>query len=64
MGSNTSKPRKGHEHPQHLPKVGTPANRAWEHEGRQRQVFGGSSGIALIVAAVVVLMLIALTVIR
>lgn len=60
MGSSTSKPRKGHEHPKHLPKVGTPANRKWEHEGRQQQVFGGASGTALVIVAILVVALIAL----
>lgn len=40
MGSNRSKPRKGHEKPQHLPKVGTPENLEWRHKGEVRDAFG------------------------
>lgn len=39
MGSNTSKPRKGHEHPHHLPKVGSPANEQWEQETHLKEHF-------------------------
>ena len=59
MGSSTSKPRKGHEHPKHLPKVGTPENLEWEHEGRQRQVFG-SGFMPILIGAFVVLALLGL----
>lgn len=52
MGSSTSKPRKGHKNPKHLPKVGSPANLEWEHQGRQGQVFG--SGVVRVVLAVLV----------
>ena len=37
MGSKGSKPRKPH---QHLPPVGSPADREWEHRTEQREVFG------------------------
>ena len=47
MGSSTSKPRKGHEHPQHLPKVGSPANEEWEHEAHWREHFGSPVAKAL-----------------
>jgi hypothetical protein len=40
MGSSTSRPRKGHEHPTHLPKVGSAAELTRWHEARYRQVFG------------------------
>jgi hypothetical protein len=59
MGSKTSKPRKGHEHPQHLPKVGSPANLKWEHETHQKVVFGSTLGM-VIIAIVVVLAVIGL----
>ena len=35
MGSSTSKPRKGHKNPKHLPKVGTPENLEWRHQGER-----------------------------
>ena len=54
MGSSTSKRRKGHTKPQHLPKVGTPANDRWERETRQRQVFG--SGVTAAIIGVVLLL--------
>ena len=60
MGSSTSKPRKGHEKPKHLPKVGTPANRQWEQEGRQRQIFGPTPTIAAVAAVVIILAVIGL----
>ena len=56
MGSSTSKPRKGHEHPKQLPKVGTPENLERDHEGRRRQVFG-SGFMAILIGAFVVLAL-------
>ncbi len=40
VGSSSSKPRKGHEKPRHLPKVGTPANQQWEHETHKAVDFG------------------------
>ena len=58
MGSSTSKPRKGHQKPQHLPKVGSPANDRWENEERQRQVFGQSRITAVIIGLILVLALI------
>ncbi|MGA7756263.1 MAG: hypothetical protein WBL31_03420 [Ilumatobacteraceae bacterium] len=42
MGSSTSKPRKGHEKPKHLPKVGSPANEQWEHETHKAVEFGST----------------------
>jgi hypothetical protein len=48
MGSGTSKPRTGHEHPPHLPKVGSPANRAWEHETHEKVDFGSNVGLIFI----------------
>lgn len=58
MGSSHSKPRKGHEHPQHLPKVGTPANLEWEHEGQKQRVFG-TGGVAIAVGVLLVLVMLA-----
>ncbi|MGL4299804.1 MAG: hypothetical protein ACRCW4_12085 [Candidatus Neomicrothrix subdominans] len=60
MGSSTSKPRKGHKKPQHLPKVGSPANERWEHDERQQQVFGQSRVTAAIIGVILVLALIGL----
>jgi len=42
VGSSTSKPRKGHKKPNHLPKVGTPANQEWEHETHESVMFGST----------------------
>jgi len=56
MGSSTSKPRKGHKKPQHLPKVGTPENLEWRHEGARDdafKVFGGKWA-ALVVLVLVI----------
>ncbi len=61
MGSSSSKPRKGHEKPHHLPKVGSPENRQWEHETHKKVVFG-SSAMALAVGAAMVLAVIGLLV--
>ena len=58
MGSSTSKPRKGHKKPQHLPKVGSPANDRWKNDMRQRQVFGQSRVTAAIIGVILVLELI------
>src|SRR4051812_23634940 len=56
MGSSTSKPRKGHKNPKHLAKVGSPQNRAWEHDQRSRRAFGpGWIGVVAGVLLVVVL---------
>ena len=63
MGSSTSKPRKGHKKPQHLPKVGSPANDRWENDMRQRQVFGQSRVTAAILGVILVLALIGVLVI-
>ncbi len=61
MGSSTSKPREGHDHPGHLPKVGTPANLAHRHRARFDQVFGSTLWrVALIVAVVMALVGLAL----
>jgi hypothetical protein len=62
MGSSTSKPRKGHDHPQHLPKVGSPANEEWEHETHRSVVFGSMTrtviiGVVLIATVVGLLIL-------
>jgi hypothetical protein len=48
MGSSNAKPRKGHEHPQHLPKVGSPANQEWEHKTHKKVDFGGTIGLIFI----------------
>ena len=53
MGSSTSKPRKGHEHPQHLPKVGSPANEEWEHETHKKVDFGGNIGLIFLSVALI-----------
>lgn len=41
MGSSRSQPRRGHARPTHLDKVGSPANRRWEHRTHLRENFGG-----------------------
>ncbi len=51
MGSSTSKPRKGHEKPRHLPKVGSPANQQWEHETHKSDNFGSPAKMAAIAIA-------------
>ena len=66
MGSSTSKPRKGHKNPKHLPKVGTPENLEWRHEGEKQDafgVFGGRWG-AIAIAVLVGVALIGLVVIN
>jgi len=62
VGSSTSKPRKGHEKPRHLPKVGSPANQQWEHEAHKSDSFGSPAkmvaiGLIGILAVVGVLVL-------
>jgi hypothetical protein len=57
MGSSSSKRRKDHEHPHHLPKVGTPANRQWEQETRRRETFGSGARMVLIVVLLLVALL-------
>lgn len=53
MGSSTSKPRKGHKNPKHLPKVGSPENLEWRHEGEMKDAFGsGAMRIAILVVLV------------
>jgi hypothetical protein len=59
VGSSSSKPRKGHEKPRHLPKVGSPANQEWEHETHQAVQFG-SSAKALVIGAVLILAVVGL----
>ncbi len=54
MGSSTSKPRKGHKNPQHLPKVGTPKNLEHRHQGERQDAFGVFGGKWAIVIAVLV----------
>ena len=56
MGSSKSKPRKGHKNPQHLPKVGTPENLAWRHDGEKSDTFGvfGSKWTGYVLAVLVV----------
>lgn len=63
MGSSSSKPRKGHEKPKHLPKVGTPANEQWEHETHESALFGstGKMVAAGIIGILVVIGLLLLT---
>ena len=39
MGSKGSKPRKSNQH--HLPPVGSPANREYEFDQKQKEAFGG-----------------------
>ena len=53
MGS-TSQQRKHRDRTTHLAKVGSPANRSWEHRTRLRQIFGPRNirVIAIIVAIV------------
>ncbi len=63
MGSSTSKPRKGHEKPSHLPKVGTPANMAWEHENHERRIFGSSPVVAALIGILIVAVVIGLLII-
>lgn len=64
MGSSRSKPRKGHEKPHHLPKVGTPANEEWEHETHRSVSFGSPAMMAVIgvVGILVVIGLLVLTI--
>jgi hypothetical protein len=63
VGSSSSKPRKGHKQPRHLPKVGSPANQQWEHE-THRSVQFGSSAKALVIGAVLILAVIGLLVLN
>lgn len=48
MGSSSSKPRKGHEKPKHLAKVGSPANQQWEHEEHSSRMFGSTTKVVVI----------------
>jgi hypothetical protein len=54
VGSSSSKPRKGHKQPRHLPKVGSPANQQWEHETHKKVEFG-SSAKAFVVGAILIM---------
>lgn len=56
MGSSSSKARRGHEKPKHLPKVGSPANMEWEHETHQAVQFG-SGAKAIVIGAILILAL-------
>lgn len=59
MGSSTSKPRKGHEHPKHLPKVGTPENLEHRLAAERQATFGVfGSKWAIVIAVMLVLSLI------
>jgi hypothetical protein len=64
MGSSTSKPRRGHEKPTHLAKVGSPQSDAWAHETRLRRVFGPTwlRTVIAIIAIAAILGLIILTI--
>ena len=66
MGSSTSKPRKGHKNPKHLPKVGTPENLEWRHKGERDDAFGvfGGRTVAIVVAVLVAAALIGLILIN
>jgi hypothetical protein len=63
VGSSTSKPRKGHEKSERLPKVGTPANEEWEHETHQSVMFGSTGKMAAVgvIGVIVVVGLLLLT---
>jgi hypothetical protein len=50
VGSSSSKPRKGHEKPKHLEKVGSPANQEWEHETHKQVEFGSTAKMMVILA--------------
>ncbi|MEO6123114.1 MAG: hypothetical protein ABIR32_05350 [Ilumatobacteraceae bacterium] len=54
MGSSTSKPREGHEHPGHMVKVGSLENRRWEHRMHMRESFGGHWARLFLLALAVV----------
>lgn len=59
MGSSTSKPRKGHKNPGHLPKVGTPENLEHRHEAEREAAFGVfGAKWAIVIAVLLVLGLI------
>ncbi len=60
MGSNRSKPRKKQKHPQHLPKVGTPAeNQRLQHAEREAVLdnMGAHNPVARVVLGVVLVVL-------
>lgn len=59
MGSSSSRPRKGHEKPRHLPKVGSPENLEWEHETHRSVVFGSTTR-AIVIGGVLLVTLIGL----
>jgi hypothetical protein len=50
VGSSSSKPRKGHDKPKHLAKVGSPANQEWEHETHKQVEFGSTAKMMVILA--------------
>jgi hypothetical protein len=54
MGSSTSRPRRGHERPSHLAKVGSPANLRWEHRMHLRLNFSGHRVRLFILALAIV----------
>ena len=64
MGSSRSKPRKKQAHPQHLPKVGTPAeNQRLQHAEREAVLDnvglrGASPVMRIVVGVIVVLMIV------
>ncbi len=60
MGSSTSKPRKKGDH-SHLPKVGTPANQAYEAEVRRGYLGGKAWLVGILFAVGIVALLILLT---
>jgi hypothetical protein len=60
VGSSRSKPRKGRK-PRHLPKVGSPANRRWEHETHSAVEFG-TPVAAIIIGAVLFVVVVGLLV--
>jgi hypothetical protein len=54
MGSSRSRPRRGHERPTHLAKVGSPANLEWEHRTHLRESFGGHRVRLILLALAIV----------
>jgi len=59
VGSSSSRPRKGHEKPRHLPKVGSPENLEWEHESHRSVVFGSTTK-AVVIGGILLVTLVAL----
>ncbi len=61
MGSSGQKPRKG-KHQQHLPKVGSEANREYEFREKQKQYFyGWPIAIVVVILGIVFFAWIAIT---